>query len=70
MWYMRRIGEEGLLKEAFRWNPPGRKKKGKPMKAWLYGVLEDKREKKSSRVPMGGQRRMEIKIMNIHKKSR
>ena len=26
--------------EALRWNPPGRKKRGRLTKTWLYGVLE------------------------------
>ena len=34
--------EEGSLpKKAFSWNSPGRDKRGRPKKIWLYGVLEN-----------------------------
>ena len=35
---VRKIGEDRLPKKVFRWNRPGRKKKGKPKKCWLYEV--------------------------------
>ena len=40
------MGEERLpKKKAFKWNSPGRRKRNKPKKTWLYGVLEDIKEK-------------------------
>ena len=38
-----KMGVERLAKKAFRWNPPD-KKKGRPKKMWIYGVLEDRTE--------------------------